>query len=101
MAKRKVNKIEKITYDYTVRPVSQTFEIARGKYSLKLKVSAEHIEIDNEFVFKSSNSKETITRWENVVGLIMTAIQVAKDNVKEAPKKVTSKSKKKQKKAKK
>lgn len=92
MAKKKVNKI---TYDYSVKPVSQTFKISRGKYSLNLKVSAEHIEIDNEFVFKSSNSLETIHRWEEVVGLIMTAIQVAKDTVKEAPKKKASKDKKK------
>jgi len=51
-------------------------------YRVKIEVDPFHIRIVDDFVFASSNTKQTIKRWENVVNLLDAAVQVLKEKQK-------------------
>ena len=66
---------------YVVTQVTQIFEITQGKFHVQLKMDKDHIHLGNEFVFKSTNTPETLKRWRNVLELLGEAIKVAEHNM--------------------
>lgn len=67
------------SYEVDLVEAVKVYQVRCKGISIRMKLSQNHIEIGNEFVFKSSNSKETVDRWEKVLGAISICLRVAKD----------------------
>ena len=54
----------------------------KGKFKIKVKITPDHIEMGDEFIFKSKNHAETIKRWRNVIKLLNYAVNFLEKRVK-------------------
>lgn len=65
--------------------LSQSFVMTdeKGQFTCPVKIDEKHIELGKEFVFRSTNSKETIKRWKKVIQMLSFTVRFLEKKVNE------------------